>query len=231
MMSFFDIKNIFFQISFIERTYFFSYIEFFGTIFGFLCIWFASRAKRINYVFGIINVLLFSIIFIQIELYASFFLQIFFLITNIYGWFIWKKKDYLNKHLKISHIGLFNLIKLISISLILVCFLMLNIDVILHYFFLFFLKINNLFHLNIFLKKVEMNYFLFLDSIITVLSMLAMILMIKKYVENWLLWIIINLLSIFIFYLKEVYFILIEYIFLLIISIYGFLNWRKKLKY
>ena len=45
-----------------------SYIEAVGTIFGLLCIWYASKEKIFNFYFGLINVTLFAIIFYQIQL-------------------------------------------------------------------------------------------------------------------------------------------------------------------
>lgn len=60
-----------------EGGYALSWIEAIGTVFGLLCIWFASKEKIINYLFGLINVTLFAAIFFQIQLYASLLLQVF----------------------------------------------------------------------------------------------------------------------------------------------------------
>lgn len=54
-----------------------SWIEAVGTLFGLLCIWFASQEKTINYLFGLINVTLFAVIFYQIQLYGILLLQLF----------------------------------------------------------------------------------------------------------------------------------------------------------
>ena len=70
-----------------------SWIEAIGTLFGLLCIWYASKEKIINYLFGLINVTLFAIIFFQIQLYASLLLQLFFFAANIYGWYAWSRQN------------------------------------------------------------------------------------------------------------------------------------------
>ncbi|MGV2470295.1 nicotinamide riboside transporter PnuC, partial [Bacillus subtilis] len=68
-----------------------SYIEAVGTIAGLLCILLASFEKTINYLFGLINVTLFTVIFFQIQLFANLLLQLFFFGANIYGWYAWSR--------------------------------------------------------------------------------------------------------------------------------------------
>lgn len=69
LFSLFDINNTLVNIP-IGDGYAMSWIEAIGTIFGLLCIWFASQEKTINYLFGLINVTLFAVIFFQIQLYG-----------------------------------------------------------------------------------------------------------------------------------------------------------------
>lgn len=64
-----DINNTLVNIP-IGDGYAMSWIEAFGTVFGLLCIWFASQEKTINYLFGLLNVTLFAVIFFQIQLYG-----------------------------------------------------------------------------------------------------------------------------------------------------------------
>ncbi len=58
-----------------------------------------------------------------------------------------------------------------------------------------------------------------------VLSIAAMVLMTRKYVENWLLWVIINLISIAIFALQGVYAMALEYLLLTFIALNGCRLW------
>lgn len=84
LMTFFDINHTLVNIP-IGGGYAMSWIEAVGTLFGLLCIWFASQEKTINYLFGLINVTLFAVIFYQIQLYGILLLQLFFFCANIYG--------------------------------------------------------------------------------------------------------------------------------------------------
>ncbi|SQI32876.1 Nicotinamide riboside transporter pnuC [Providencia alcalifaciens] len=64
----------------------------------------------------------------------------------------------------------------------------------------------------------------------TVLSVVAMILMTRKYVENWLLWVVINVISVVIFFIQGVYAMSLEYLILLGIALNGSRLWIKSAK-
>lgn len=53
--------------------------------------------------------------------------------------------------------------------------------------------------LNVTMPELQPDAFPFWDSCMMVLSIAAMILMTRKYVENWLLWVVINVISVVIF--------------------------------
>jgi len=60
-----------------------------------------------------------------------------------------------------------------------------------------------------------------------VLSIVAMILMTRKYVENWLLWVVINVISVAIFTLQGVYAMALEYLILTFIALNGSRMWMN----
>ena len=55
----------------------------------------------------------------------------------------------------------------------------------------------------------------------------AMVLMTRKYVENWLLWVVINVISVAIFALQGVYAMALEYLILPFIALNGSRMWMK----
>ncbi len=59
--------------------------------------------------------------------------------------------------------------------------------------------------INVAMPTLQPDAFPFWDSCMMVLSIVAMILMTRKYVENWLLWVIINVISVVIFALQGVW--------------------------
>lgn len=84
-VEFFSITNTFFEL----WGYPMSYLEFFGTVAGFVAVYLASRAHIWSWPIGIINVTLFFFLFYQVQLYPDMFLQVFFFITNLMGWWRW----------------------------------------------------------------------------------------------------------------------------------------------
>src|SRR6267154_5789259 len=66
-----------------------SYLEFFGTIAGAIAVWLSARGNVWSWPIGLINVTLFFFLFFQVQLYPDMFLQIFFFVTNLMGWYRW----------------------------------------------------------------------------------------------------------------------------------------------
>tara|TARA_R110000772_G_scaffold17946_3_gene49945 strand:+ start:111177 stop:111719 length:543 start_codon:yes stop_codon:yes gene_type:complete len=69
-----------------------------------------------------------------------------------------------------------------------------------------------------------------LDVIITCLSLLATWFLAKKYLEAWYVWILVDILSIYLFYQSELYVISGLHIIVLGLAINGLIKWRKSLK-
>ena len=66
------------------------------------------------------------------------------------------------------------------------------------------------------------------DSTTTVLNYYAQFLQARKRMENWLLWVIVNIIGIHIYWVKEAPIYSIQYAFFLILGIYGWVQWHKK---
>lgn len=68
------------------------------------------------------------------------------------------------------------------------------------------------------------------DSTTTVLNFFAQFLQARKRMENWVGWLIVNLLGIHIYWVKGSPVYSIQYAFFLILGIYGWVQWRKSLQ-
>ena len=69
--------------------------------------------------------------------------------------------------------------------------------------------------------------FPFLDALTTIMSFTAMWLMAKKKTESWIYWIIVDVIGIGLYYVKDVKFISLLYVILLLMAINGFRSWHK----
>ncbi|MTD26788.1 nicotinamide riboside transporter PnuC [Erwinia sorbitola] len=227
-MDFFSTSNILVHIPLGAGGYDLSWIEAIGTIAGLLCIWLASQEKIVNYAFGLINVTLFAVIFFQIQLYASLLLQLFFFVANIYGWYAWSRQTSDNQQaLKIRWLPLPKLLGWGAAIVVAIALMTRFIDPVFAFLTHASVSLMQSLGLNVVMPQLQPDAFPFWDSCMMVLSIVAMILMTRKYVENWLLWVIINVISVMIFARQGVYAMALEYALLTLIALNGSWLWIK----
>jgi nicotinamide mononucleotide transporter len=207
-MHFFEIDNTAFQI----WAYPISFIELIGTLFGLASVYLATRFNILTWGTGIVNEFFLFILFFQVQLYADMFLQIYFFVVTLYGWYSWKAKARENN---ISETSLQN--KLILTTIILIGSLTSG-----------FLLSNIHLYLSAYFKK-EAAY-PYVDSFVMVSSISASILLAKKKIENWYLWMLIDLVCIVLYFKKGIYFLSLEYLIFLGLASYGLYHWKNKIK-
>lgn len=213
MSHLFNIHDIFFTLF----NYPMSYIEFFGTIAGGIAVWLSARANIWSWPIGIINVVLLFFLFFQVQLYPDMFLQVFFLVTNIIGWWRWahpRKGEENNKdELKVSYTQTKQLILLSGVGLV-GTLIMGALASRLHDFLP-----------SIFSKPSAFPY---LDSFVTVMSIVTTFLMIQKKVECWILWIIIDVVATGMYFAKGIKFLGLEYLVFCFLAAFGLWNWTRE---
>jgi nicotinamide mononucleotide transporter PnuC len=196
-MDFFSTHNILVHIPIGAGGYDLSWIEAVGTLAGLLCIWLASLEKISNYAFGLINVTLFAIIFFQIQLYASLLLQLFFFAANIYGWYAWSRQNSQQEaELQIRWLPLPKAIAWFVACVVAIGLMTVYINPVFAFLTRIAVAAMSGIGLQVTMPVLQPDAFPFWDSCMMVLSIAAMILMTRKYVENWLLWVIINVISV-----------------------------------
>ena len=67
----------------------------------------------------------------------------------------------------------------------------------------------------------------YLDALTTVMSFVAMWLLARKHVESWIYWIIVDVIGIGLYFAKDVKFISLLYVTLLVLATRGWIEWRK----
>lgn len=227
-MDFFSTQNILVHIPFGVGGYDLSWIEAVGTLAGLLCIGLASLEKISNYAFGLLNVTLFAIIFFQIQLYASLLLQVFFFVANIYGWYAWSRQTSQHEaELQIRWLPLPKALTWLALCVLAIGLMTVFIDPVFAFLTRVTVTLMQSVGVNAAMPQLQPDAYPFWDSCMMVLSIAAMILMTRKYVENWLLWVIINVISVVIFALQGVYAMSLEYLLLTVIALNGSRMWMK----
>ena len=139
------------------------------------------------------------------------FLQVYFFVVTLYGWYNWKKKPKQNSITSIESKIKIWLASAIIVGSIIAGFLFANIHLYLPQYF-----------------KIEAA-FPYADSFVMMLSIVATILLAQKKIETWYLWIVVDIVCVFLFYKKGIAFLALEYFVFLGLATYGFLNWKKQL--
>jgi nicotinamide mononucleotide transporter len=202
-----SIDSTFFEL----LNYRVSYLEFVGTTTGLVSVYLAARSNIWTWATGLVNVACFFLIFHQVQLYSDMFLQAYFFAASIYGWTIWNRQD---------RTGL-NPIKLLSYRHRIITLLLITVST-----GAIGTVISNLHRLlpSVFEKPAS---YPFLDTFIAVLSVLATLLLARRLLENWILWIVVDVLSTGLYAVKGVRLIAIEYFIFLCIAISGLYHWHR----
>ncbi len=183
-----------------------NYIELFGVIFGFGCVLLTVRQNIWCWPIGIVNVILFLIMFYHARLYADMGLQAIYIGLSIYGWYKWLHGGPDQSKLQVSHVtrNLALLLSLIGVSATAAMGWSLAAY-----------------------TNADLPYW---DSATTVMSLIAQWLLAKKILENWLVWVSADILFIGIYFYKKLYMTSGLYVVFLILASSGYFLWKKTLK-
>ncbi|HZY82518.1 MAG TPA: nicotinamide riboside transporter PnuC [Cyclobacteriaceae bacterium] len=212
-MEFFDIDNIAFKILGTNV----SYLEFFGVVAGGVAVWLSARAHIWSWPIGIINVILFFFLFYQAQLYPDMFLQVFYFVTNVVGWWRWanprKGEEDLKKELKVS--------RLTRNEIILCCFVGIGGTLALGAFAA---------RLHEFVPSIFSlpSAAPFQDSFITVVSIVAQYYLLQKKLESWILWLLVDILATYVYFSRDLWFSSLLYFLFCIVAMYALWNWYRE---
>ena len=182
-------------------------LGFTASVTGMLSVILVAKGKISNYYFGIINVVIYGFISYNSKYYGEAMLNIlYFLPMQIIGFMMWRRNNVNideSKEVKAERMTAKEIILWSVLS---------GIAVIVY---------------GIILKKLN-NTLPMADSFTTVLSVTAMILMVKRYIEQWIVWIMIDIVAIYMWlFIKSDYNITIMWTAYLVNAVYGLYNWTK----
>lgn len=206
--QFFSVNTVMFTLF----DYPMSWLEFFGTVLNLASVYLVARKNIFTWPVGIAAVILFAILFYQIRLYADFIEQIYYFVTCIYGWWVWVRGRDSSNNVQATwssrRASIFWLIGVLIGSA------------------LFSVIISRL---HIWLPGFfpEAASYPELDSFTTVASFAAMLLMAHKKTECWIYWIVIDVIGVWLYFVKGVVFVSGLYGVFLVLATIGLLNWLK----
>lgn len=177
-------------------------LEIVAVVFGVLYLVLIAKNKVSGWIYGIIGSFISIFLFvIYAQLYAEAVLYVYYVIAGFYGWYHWGQQKEVNEvyaHPWSKHLKLIGLGAVLSV--------------------LFYYLVTHFF------QSAQRPL---IDSFTTIFSFLATYITTKKWIENWIYWIVIDLVSTYLYYSRglEIYALLM--LVYSVMAVYGYLEWKK----
>ena len=182
-------------------------LEIVAVIFGFLSVWYSKQNKIWVFPTGMISTLIFVYLLFKWELLGDMLINGYYFIMSIYGWYIWTRKVDKTHVNQISTTTFKE--KKISIVIFIAALL---------FVFIIYQKFDK-----------WTSWVAYIDTITTAIFFVAMWLMAKRKIENWIFWIVGDLISVPLYLYKGFTFTSFQYFGFTFIAIFGYLAWKKNL--
>jgi nicotinamide mononucleotide transporter len=180
-------------------------LETLAAVFGVVSVYLSVRQNIWSWPTAIVNVGLYAFVFHSSRLYADMGLQVVYVIISFYGWYEWLYGGANRTELKVSrtHPRLGGALAAIGVA--------------------------STFLLGTLLHSTTNAALPFLDSATTSTSLVAQWMMTKKLLENWLVWVAVDVVYIGMFIYKALYVTSLLYFVFLVLSIIGYRQWKATL--
>ncbi|QOD59553.1 nicotinamide mononucleotide transporter [Polaribacter haliotis] len=182
-------------------------LEIIAVIFGFLSVWFSKQNKIWVFPTGMISTVIFVYLLLKWELLGDMMINAYYFIMSVYGWYIWTRKVDETQVTPIS--GTTSKEKKTAFLIFLATLVF--VYIVYNYF------------------NKWTSWVAYVDTITTGIFFVGMWLMAKRKVENWLFWIVGDLISVPLYLYKGFTFTSFQYFGFTFIAIFGYLAWKKSL--
>lgn len=187
-----------------------NWVELTAAALGIIAIFLQIRIHSFYWIVSILNVTMYIWVYASQRLYALMFLMVYYICMSMYGWYKWRFGDRRGTklhQLKISYINLRTLI--FTVLAVFVLFMMIALV----------------------LYKFTDSQLPILDGLVTALSFSATWMLARKKIENWVIWLIVDLISCYLYFMQNMYPTLALYVILSVMAVVGYFSWRNKLKH
>jgi nicotinamide mononucleotide transporter len=182
-------------------------LEITAVIFGLLSVWYAKKDNILVFPTGLVSTFIYAYLLWKWELLGDSMINVYYFIMSIYGWYHWTRKNGDVVEFPISVM----IIKEKYIAIVI--FVSTLLFVILVYFY--FNKFTN--------------WYNYVDTLLTAIFFVGMWIMAKRKIENWIFWIIGDIISIPLYFAKGFTFTSFQYLIFTIVAVYGYSEWKKTL--
>lgn len=185
------------------------WLEFIAVIAGIASVWFSRKENILVYPVGLINTIIYIYLSIKGQLYGEASVNLYYTIMSFYGWVLWAKRNEQKEH--VLHITFSSKKELLQQGL---------------FFAVFYAGI--FLALSWLKKAFAPEAIPWADALASASAYTGMWLMARKKVESWHWWIVTNISSIPLYFVKGYVFTSFQFLVLLILAVAGLISWRKK---
>jgi nicotinamide mononucleotide transporter len=185
-------------------------LEVIAVIFGLLSVWYAKKANILVYPTGIVSVIIYVYICFQFQLYADMGINFFYFVMSVYGWYMWTRKGPSRKPIPIR----WNTVKQQWLGVIAV-------------FVFFWIILGIIFYFKQDDEVYMDSWIPCIDSFTTAIFLVGMLMMALKRIENWIYWIIGDIISVPLYFIKGLVFTSFQYLVFLAIAVAGLMAWKR----
>lgn len=183
-------------------------LEIIGTLIGLVYLWLEYRASIYLWIASIIMPAVYLFVYYDAGLYADFGINIYYLLAAVYGWWVWKygNKEKQGEELPITRMpcGKWKMVAAMYLVFqLLIAWIL--------------------------IRYTDSNV-PWCDAFTTALSMVAMWMLARKYLEQWLVWIVVDVVSVALYLYKGLFFTAGLYALYAIIAVYGYWNWKNMME-
>ncbi|WP_167851928.1 nicotinamide riboside transporter PnuC [Hymenobacter elongatus] len=178
-------------------------LEWVAVLTGFACVWLAARESLWNFPVAIVSCGLYIVVYYRAQLYADCLLQGFFIAMGFYGWYAWRYGGAKSTALVVTRTRLWEWAAVAGgVAAFTAAF-------------------------GYYLQTYTDASLPHWDSFTTAGSLAAQYLLTRKRLENWLLWIVVDLIYVPILWYKQLYPTSGLYAAYLILAVYGYVVWYR----
>jgi nicotinamide mononucleotide transporter len=181
-------------------------LEWVAVLTGFACVWLAARESLWNFPVAIVSCALYIVVYYRAGLYSDSLLQIMFILLSVYGWYAWLYGGRSKTELPVSRTRRREWAAVLGFVV------------------LFTTGFGYYLHTH---TDAALPHW---DSFTTAASLAAQFLLMRKRLENWWLWILVDIIYVPILWYKQLYPTSMLYALYLGLAVYGYWEWRQSMR-
>ena len=180
-------------------------LELIAVFFGLLSVWFSKNNNVLVYPTGIINTSIFVYLLVKWELLGDMIINVYYFLMSIYGWYYWTRKS--------NNIGYTPITRMHSTDIKIILIIIISSVLFVSYLYSFFEKWSG--------------FVSYVDIITTAIFFAGMWLMARRKIESWVFWILGDIISVPLYFVKGLAFSSFQYLIFTFIAIAGYYKWKS----